>query len=275
MDKILLTRPQELSQKIAKDLSRKNLSSLIQPLFSIINLVPRCNKSIIKNAKQDSHKLTKLASLTPKQEDLEQRLRFDINNPNLQSKKIQAILITSQNAIFALTQLAIEKNVLILTISKKTALAVKNLGYQNTIFANNSANSLLNLAKETLTNNLTNDDLVIYLSGEIITLDLAKKLQNLGFLAEKIVVYKTRESAELLPKTISEIIAGNVTEIWFYSKNTVKIFYKLAKKYNLLKYLKQIKILCLSKEISSFANKIGFLNVAELTIPNPITEPSL
>ena len=217
MSKILLTRPQELSQKIAQDLAKKNLSSLIQPLFSIIQID---------------------------------------NLPPI--KKLQAVLITSQNAVFALTKLAIAKDILVLTIGKKTAFEAKKLGYQNIISANNSAASLLDLAITTLTKG---DGLILYLSGEIITLDLTKKLQDLGFKAKKIMVYKTKESQNLLPKTIDEITSGSVAEIWFYSKRTAEIFYKLAKKHHLLGCLPQIKILCFSKAIANFAQAIGFLNI--------------
>jgi len=221
MGNILLTRPIKLSQNIAKNLSQKNLSSLIQPLFSIIQL----------------------------------------DNLQLPSKKLQAVLITSQNAVFALTSLAIKKNILIIAIGEKTALEVSKLGYKNVLCASNSVISLLNLAKKELTKNNVWDDLVLYLSGEIISLDLAKKLQDLGFAAQRMVVYKTKESIEFLPKTIDEITNGNVSEIWFYSKNTAKIFYQLATKHNLLGYLEQIKILCFSKVIANFAKKIGFLNI--------------
>ena len=219
MGKIILTRPQELSYKIAKDLSKKNLPSLVQPLFSVIQL----------------------------------------DNLQLKEKNLQAILITSSNAVFALTKLAIKKELLILAIGKKTASEVKKLGYNNVFSANNSAISLCNLAENKLTKN---EGFVFYLAGEIITLDIAEKLQNLGFLARKIIVYQTREIKEFLPITINEIIGGNIAEIWFYSKNSAKIFYQLTKKHNLLRYLKQIKICCLSQNIADFAQEIGFLNIS-------------
>jgi len=216
MDKILLTRPKELSNQIAKTLSYKNIPSLIQPLFSI---------SQIKN-------------LQP------------IN------QEPQAILITSCSAIFAFKKLEIKKDVLVLTVGKKTALKIKNLGYKNVLYANNSALSLLSLALDKLSKN---DGLVIYLAGEKITLDLAKELQKRNFLAQKIVVYKTIECKKFSLKTIKEIENGNISQIWIYSKNSLEIFYKLAKKHNLLGCLNKIKILCFSQKIVDLAKKLGFL----------------
>jgi len=219
MAKILLTRPEKLSQKIAQTLAQKNLSSLIQPLFSI----------------------AQIDHLQP------------IN------QKLKAVLITSSAAVFALEKLAVKKDILILVVGKKTADVVKKLGYQNLLFANNSAASLLDLALEKLSKNNSNNNLIIYLAGEKITLDLTEKLSEQNFNAQKIVVYKTVEIEKFSNSTIDAIKSGNVSEVWIYSKNSLKIFYKLAQKHNLLECLSEIKILCLSQEIAELAKETGFL----------------
>jgi uroporphyrinogen-III synthase len=218
MVKILLTRPQKLSQKIAQNLAQKNLPSLTQPLFSV----------------------------------------SQIDNLKPINQKLQAVLITSSSAVFALEKLLVKKNILVLAVGKKTALEVKKLGYKNVLIANNSAATLLDLALNKLSNN---SGLVVYLSGENITLDLAGKLQEHGFDAKRIAVYKTVPSEKFATKTIDEIKNGTITEIWFYSQNSVRIFYKLAKKHNLLVCLGEIKILCLSQKVAELAKELGFLNI--------------
>ena len=216
MAKILLTRPKKLSQKIAKNLSKKNLSSLIQPLFSIVP---------VKN----------LQPIT---------------------QKLQAVLITSSAAIFALDKLLIKKDVLILVVGQKTAAQIKKLGYKNIVIASGSAASLLNLALEKLAKS---SGLILYLSGKIITLDLIEKLKEQNFSAQKIVVYETVESKKFSDKTIDAINNGNISEVWIYSKNSLNIFYKLTCQHNLLECLNGIKILCLSKEIADLAGEMNFL----------------
>ncbi len=216
MAKILLTRPQNLSKKIAQNFASKNLSFLIQPLFSV---VPADNLQPI-------------------------------------NQKPQAILITSKSAVFALEKLAINKDILILAVGKKTADEVEKLGYKNVLFANNSAASLLDLALEKL---VRNNGLIIYLSGEIITLDLAKKLQEQGFAAQKIVAYKTKENTKFSATTIDEIKSSSISEVWIYSKNSLKIFHRLTLQHNLLECLREIKILCLSQEIADLAQEMNFV----------------
>ena len=216
MAKILLTRPQEASQKIAQNLAKKNLLSLIQPLFSIIQ----------------------------------------INNFQPINQKIQAVLISSSSAIFALEKLLLTKDILVFAIGEKTALEIKKLGYQNILIANNSAASLLNLALKNLSKS---QGLILYLSGEIITLDIAEKLREQNFEAKRIVTYKTKEAASFSSSTIEEIKQEKIGEVWIYSKNSLRIFYKLAKKHNLLECLSRIKILCLTKEIADLAYEMNFL----------------
>ncbi len=216
MGKILLTRPKKSSQKIAQTLVQKNLLSLIQPLFEIA----------------------------------------EIDNLQPINQKLQAVLITSSAAVFALKKLAIKNDILILAVGKKTADAIEKLGYKNVVAANNSAAALLNLSAEKLSKN---NGLIIYLAGEKISLNLAEKLCEQNFNAKKIVVYKTIPSKKFLTTTIDEIKNGNVCEVWVYSKNSVRIFYQLAKKHNLLECLREIKILCLSQEIADLAKEFGFL----------------
>ena len=199
MSKILITRPQKISEKIAQDLAERNIPSLIQPLFSIVKI-----------------------------EDL-QPLK---TNP-------QAILITSSSALFALEKLQIAKKTLIISVGQITSRNLKKLGYQNIITANNNAASLLEIVLEKLDQNSGE---IIYLSGEIITLDLAKELQKKGFQAQRIIVYKTLEIEEFSSQTISSIKQGEISEVWLYSKNSAKIFHKLIKKHNLVEYLNRLKI---------------------------------
>jgi len=216
MGKILLTRPQRLSRKIANNLAKKNLPSLIQPLFSIVL----------------------------------------IDNIGPIEQKPQAVLITSSAAVFALEKLLIKKDVLILAVGDKTADIISKLGYQNILIARGSADSLLNLALDKLSKS---SGLVLYLSGEVIALNLADKLQESNFSAQKIVVYRTVWNKKFASKTIKEIKLGSISEVWIYSKNSLRNFYKLAEQHNLLEYFNEIKILCLTQEIANLADGMGFL----------------
>jgi uroporphyrinogen-III synthase len=200
MSTILLTRTEELSLPIAQQIKNEGHKAIIQPLFSVSY-----------------------------QENLQPA-----------NQQIQGVLITSANAIFALEKLKIAKNIQILAVGDVTASKIKNLGYKNVIAAQNSAQSLLELAQEKLQPNL---GLILYLSGEIITLNLAERLQKMGSHCQRIVTYRTIERKELSKETIAAIENGDINEIWLYSQNSGKIFAKLAKKHRLERFLEKITTL--------------------------------
>jgi uroporphyrinogen-III synthase len=199
VSKILITRPKNLSEQIAQKLAKKNIESVIQPLFQIVEI-------------------------------------DDLNPVNLQP---QAIIITSSASICALEKLGIRKTIPILSVGEVTSSNLKKIGYNNILSASNSASSLLELSLEKLNKNSGE---IIYLSGELITLDLASKLQEKGFKARRIITYTTEEIKEFSLETIDKIKKYEIKEVWLYSKNSTKIFHKLIKKHNLVEYLDKLKI---------------------------------
>ena len=70
---------------------------------------------------------------------------------------------------------------------------------------------------------------------------------------------------------IAKIKNNQINQTVIYSKNTLNIFHKLLSKHNLLKYCKEIKLLCLSKEIIDSSREIGFSqseNINKILINN-------
>jgi uroporphyrinogen-III synthase len=214
---IVLTRPRNISNITAETLKEKGYKIIIEPLFFV------------------------------KPKNLDHDIFFN--------KNIQAILISSFNAVFALKKLKAPKQQLILAIGEKTASQIQNLGYQNILIAKNSALSLLKLSEEKLEKNKGE---IIYLSGEIITSDLSTLLTKKGFSAKRIVVYETKPRKSLSKQIIKKFKNNNSFQILAYSKNTVSIFYDLLKQDNLLVQCHKMKLLCFSQQISKYAQKLGF-----------------
>jgi len=177
------------------------------------------------------------------------------NSPNKLYKNPGAIIITSANACGFLKKLKLAKNILILCVGENTKSNLMKLGFNNIISANNSAISLYNLAIKKL---FAKKSLIIYLSGEIITIDIAKKLKSNGFKAIRIIAYKTVKKTKLSAFLIDQIKNNRINSVTIYSKETASIFYKLLLKHNLLECFTKIKLLCLSKDIALFCNQLGF-----------------
>jgi len=164
---------------------------------------------------------------------------YQIINPNilevetLPIKQIQGnfiIIITSMNAIFALEKLNILKDNLIFTAGNVSANILKNLGYNNIIFGKNSAKSLLQKIIEE--NLITKKDNILYLSGKNITINIAQKLQQLGYKAQQQIIYKIN-AQELSNDLILDLKNNDINDIALFSKNGVDIFCNLCHKNNI------------------------------------------
>jgi len=219
---ILITRDYENSLELSQNLQNKGFKSIIFPLFTII---------------------TKKFAIFDKI-----FLKF--------YQKSKTILISSSNAIPYLEKLNFDRNIKIFAVGQKTADKLLKLNYKNIQIAQNSAKSLLNLAYK----KVNKTDLVIYLSGKIITQDLAKNLRKEGYKTKRIICYHTKEQKYLPKNIIDKIKSGKINDVTIYSQNTLNIFYKLLSKYNLLEYCKIINLLCFGDKIIDCANKIGFTN---------------
>jgi uroporphyrinogen-III synthase len=170
-----------------------------------------------------------------------------------------AVIITSINACHALEKSGISKALKIFTIGKKTAQKLQEIGFTNIIYSpENSVNSLLDLIKNY-------QGQILYLRGEKISLDLAKTFKNIS----EVIVYKTHENKDFSAELLEFCRTNSFAEILLFSQNSAEIFFKLAKKHNLLEYFQGSQIVCLSEKILNSVSKFGFKNVKTFSA-NPI-----
>ncbi len=108
--KILLTRPLEDSQRIAKDLKELNIDTVISPLLEI-------------HRKRDEE---------------------------IDYKKYQSVLITSKNAACGLCGSAIKKSLPIYCVGDATSNFIANLGFSNVISASGDVSNLIRLTAANL-----------------------------------------------------------------------------------------------------------------------------
>lgn len=213
------------------------------------------NKILITRPKKEAKILAKKLENIGFETVIQSLFSIKTNSPQEFYNNPQAIIITSSNACNFLEKLNLPKNILILSVGENTKNSIMKLGFNNIISASNSADSLYKLALKTL---FPNKGLVIYLSGEIITIDIAKKLSKEGFQTIRIIAYKTVRKTKLSNNLINQIKNHKINLVTIYSKETAVIFYKLLLKHNLLEYFTKIKLLCLSKNIALYCKKLGF-----------------
>lgn len=181
----------------------------------------------------------------------------------LANKNPQAIIITSSNACNAIINSDLLLNVKIFAIGKQSAQKLVAAGYNNIFYATEkSALSLKNLIIKNLDPKMGQ---ILYFCGDTITLDFKKELEPLGFSIEKIIAYKIIWHQNFSTDFLQKIPTLPINFILFYSQNSVKKFYDLAKNNNLLVYFHNSKILCFSDKIMITAKKLGFKNLGDFS----------
>lgn len=219
MKNILITRPKNQAQDLARTLTAQGFSTFIEPLFSV-------KKLPVSSEKID---------------------------------EISAVIITSANASFALIDSSLPKETKIFAVGKKTAEQLLENGFKNIIFSpQNSAKSLCELIQKTHEDKTRP---ILYFHGSIMSLDFARELKKFDFNVKNICVYKTEEMTNFSAEFLQFAQRNSCDEVLIFSKNSAQIFFKLAKKHNLLEYFNSSQILCLSSEILNLVKEFGFKKV--------------
>ncbi len=175
---------------------------------------------------------------------------------NFIEKKDFFVILTSINAIPALINSALPKDIKIYVVGKKTAQNLRKQGFVNIVISEeNSALSLKNLIlrQEKLNSG-------IYFHGSITTIDFLRELAEFGFKIQNILSYKTREITEFSPDFLKFCQKNHFDYVTIFSRNNAKTFFKLATKHNLLEYFNESQILCFGEKILLDIRELGFKN---------------
>ncbi len=120
---------------------------------------------------------------------------------------------------------------------------------------------------EHVMNNYTPEDgKILYLRGDVITLDIKSTLKEVGFDVDQVVVYKSAAPDELSAALLKDIYKVQVAT--FFSEQSFMNFEELAKKHKLKEALKGIKLLALSEKIAKKANKFDWKGIYAAQLPN-------
>ena len=120
---------------------------------------------------------------------------------------------------------------------------------------------------EYIMNNYTPEDgKIIYLRGDIITLDIKTALKEVGFDVEEIIAYKSEAPDSLSDAVLKDIYKIQVAT--FFSEQSFANFEILAKKHKLKEALKGVKLLALSDKIAKKAGKFDWKGIYNAELPN-------
>ena len=196
---------------------------------------------------------------------LEPLLDIQFNWRPISLENVQAMIVTSANGAAALAQSTDERGLTVLAVGEKTATALKDQGFKNTLAAGGNVESLIDLVTETLS---PNAGALIHISGEHIAGDLVGALTAKGFSLRRDVVYRAETPSVLSDAAIKSLSDHKLDVVLFFSHRTAMTFASLVMQAGLERELAFATAICLSEAVAQPVRKFSWQKIEIAETPN-------
>ena len=182
--------------------------------------------------------------------------KMEYKEPNFNN--YSAIIFTSSNAIKNLNIDLIDKTIKCFCVGSVTEKLARSLGFQNVITADGNVRALKELIFQ---NHDKKDGKILYISGELITLNLDKELTNEGYEIFRIINYTVDHIDEFQTKVIEELKKNIPDIVYVYSENSAKSLLNIIKKYQLIDSWMNTNLMCIGEKTSSVLNEVKWKKI--------------
>ncbi len=170
----------------------------------------------------------------------------------------KAIIFTSTNAVKFLDLKIIDKNLLCFCVGNATEEKARSAGFQNVIAAEGNVENL----KELILQNFDKKKgKLIYVSGEIISIDLDKQLIELGYSMKRIINYRTNHNEKFDENFVEKLKINKPDIVYVYSQNSALSFLKFIKAYQSENLWMDTNLMCIGEKTSSILNEIKWKKI--------------
>ena len=170
----------------------------------------------------------------------------------------KGIIFTSSNAIKFLDTQKIDKKIKCFCVGNTTEKVAKMKGFQNIYVAGGNVENL----KEIIFQNFgVSDGNLIYVTGQIISSDLDKKLISQGHHLKRIINYKAIEQEKFNNDEIEKLRDKIPDIVYVYSQNSAQSFLNMIKNYNLQGSWMNTNLMCISEKTSTVLNEIKWKKI--------------
>ena len=206
-----------------------------------------CSEMIIK-FKSLGHQVSHLPLLNIEKIDYEQ----------INYSDYKGIIFTSANAVRHLDHKNIDKNLLCFCVGSATEKKARSAGFQNVIAAEGNVENL----KELILQNFNQKDgQLIYISGEMISVDLDQQLTNEGYSVKRIVNYKTIYNQKFDNNFVKELMLKIPDMVYIYSQNSALSFLNFIKINQSESLWMNTNLMCIGEKTSSILNEIKWKKI--------------
>ena len=186
-----------------------------------------------------------------------------INVENVQHEKINlddygGIIFTSSNAVKNLNIENLSKKLICFCVGSATEKKARSLGFQNTLAAEGNVSNLKELI---LQNYELKDTPLLYVSGEIITIDLDQQLLKDGYAVKRIINYKVNHTKKFDENFVNELKQNMPDIVYVYSQNSASSFLNFIKIHQTEKLWMNTNLMCIGEKTSSILNEIKWKKI--------------
>ena len=186
---------------------------------------------------------------------------LSINKINYEEIKLSdygGIIFTSANAVKFLDLKGQNKNIHCFCVGNATEKKARSLGLQNTISAEGSVSNL----KELILQNCDfKNKQFLYVSGELISVDLDQDLLKEGFNIKRLINYRVTHNQKFNESFIKKLKLNMPDMVYIYSQNSASSFLSFIKNYQLESSWMNTNLLCIGEKSSSILNEIKWKKI--------------
>jgi len=203
---------------------------------------------IILKFKLLGHQISHLPLLSIEKVDYEQ----------INFSEFKSIIFTSANAIKFLDLKTIDKDILCFCVGSATEKKARSAGFQNIIAAEGNVENL----KELVLQNFNHKDgNLIYISGEIVSIDLDQQLSEEGYNIKRVINYRTTHNQKFDDKFVSELKLKMPDIVYVYSKNSALSLLNFIKMHQSESLWMNTNLMCIGEKTSSILNEIKWKKI--------------
>ena len=182
----------------------------------------------------------------------------EINIGEINFFEYQGIIFTSANAVKFLDIKKIDKKMSCFCVGNATEKKARSRGFQNVITAEGNVRNL----KELILQNFNKKDgKLLYVSGEIVSIDLNQQLEKEGYKIKNIINYRADYNKNFDEKFISELKLKLPDIIYIYSENSASSFLNFIKTYQFDSLFMNTNLMCIGEKTSAILNEIKWKKI--------------
>jgi len=206
-----------------------------------------CSEMILRLQNLD-HQVSHLPLITV------EKVKYEIIN----FSEYDGIIFTSTNAVKFLNEDKLDKNLKCFCVGNATEKKARSNGFQNTIAAEGNVANLKELILQSYENK---DKQLLYVSGEIISVDLDQQLLKEGLKIKRIINYKVNHNQNYDEKFISELKLNMPDMVYIYSQNSASSFLNFIKIHQTENLWMDTNLMCIGEKTSSILNEIKWKKI--------------